>query len=92
MTDSFGLGGLSEEGLEALNKNIRNMRSTGARKDSTVQNFMDTFNHMWDRSRPKIVNMERKINRRSPKLVVATEIEALVESMFVEEESYDDDM
>ena len=92
MTDSFGLGGLSEEGLEALNKNIRNMRSTGARKDSTVHNFMDTFNHMWDRSRPKIVNMERKINRRSPKLGVATEIEALVESMFVEEESCDDDM
>ena len=90
MTDSFGLGGLSEEGLEALNKNIRNMRSTGARKDSTVHNFMDTFNHMWDRSRPKIVDMERKIKRRSPKLVVATEIEALVESMFVEEESYDD--
>ena len=53
---------------------------------------MDTFNHMWDRSRPKIVDMERKINRRSPKLVVATEIEALVESIFVEEESYDDDM
>ena len=63
MTDSFGLGGLSEEGLEALNKNIRNMRSTGARKDSTVHNFMDTFNHMWDRSRPKIVDMERKIMR-----------------------------
>ena len=78
MTDSFGLGGLSEEGLEALNKNIRNMRSTGARKDSTVHNFMDTFNHMWDRSRPKIVDMERKIKRRSPKLVVTTEIEALV--------------
>ena len=92
MTDSFGLGGLSEEGLEALNKNIRNMRSTGARKDSTVHNFMDTFNHMWDRSRPKIVDMERKIKQRSPKLVVATEIEALVESMFVEEESYDDEM
>ena len=90
MTDSFGLGGLSEEGLEALNKNIRNMRSTGARKDSTVHNFMNTFNHMWDRSRPKMVDMERKIKWRSPKLVVATEIEALVESMFVEEESYDD--
>ena len=89
MIDIFGLSGLSEEGLEALNENIRNM-STGARKDSTVHNFMYTFNNMWDRSRPKIVDMKRKINWRSPKFVVATEIEALVESMFVEEESYDD--
>ena len=68
------------------------MRSTDAKKDSTVHNFMDTFNHMWDRSRPKIIDMERKIKRRSHKLVIATEIEALVESMFVEEESYDDEM
>ena len=71
---------------------MRNMRSTGAKKDSTVHNFIDTLNHMWDRSRPKRVDMERKIMRRSPKLVVATVIEALVESMFVEEESYDDEM
>ena len=39
MTDSFGLGGLSEEGLEALNKNIRNIRSTDARKDNTVRSL-----------------------------------------------------
>ena len=39
-----------------------------------------------DRSRPTIVEMERKIQRRPVKLVVATQIETLVESMFEEEE------
>ena len=42
LNNSFGLGDQSEEGLEALNKNIRHMRSKGARKDSTVYNFTDT--------------------------------------------------
>ena len=41
LNDEYGLGGESEEGLEALNKNIRRMRSTGARKDSTLNNFTD---------------------------------------------------
>ena len=39
-----------------------------------------------DRSRPTIVEMERKIQRRPVKLVVVTQIETLVESMFEEEE------
>ena len=33
LNDSHGLGGQSEEGLEALNKHIRSIRSKGARKD-----------------------------------------------------------
>ena len=74
------------EGFEELNKNIQNMRGRGATKDNTMHNFTDTFNHMWDISRPVIVEMERKIKRRSPKLVAATEIDALVESLFLEEE------
>ena len=48
----YGLGDQSEEGLEALNKHIRSIRSTGARKDSTIHNITDTYNHLWDRSRP----------------------------------------
>ena len=83
--DGYGLGGLSEEGLEALNKQIRQMRSTGARKDCTLNNFTDTFNHLWDRSRPTIIEMEREIRRRTPRLMIQTEIEALVESLFVED-------
>ena len=86
LNDSHGLGNLSEEGLEALNKYIRSRRETGARKDSTMHNFMDTFNHLWDCSRPTIVEIARKIQRRTPKLMVMTEIEALVESLFLEDE------
>ena len=86
LNDSHGLGGQSEEGLEALNKHIRSIRSKGARKDSTINNFTDVYNHLWDRSRPTIVEMERKIQRRPGKLMIAMQIESLVESMFEEEE------
>ena len=84
--NSPGLGSQSEEGLEALNKFILRMRSSGVRKDSTLNNFTDTYNHLWDRSRPIIVEMERVIKRRPAKLKVSTEIESMVESMFAEEE------
>ena len=87
LNDEYGLGGESEEGLEALNKNIRRMRSTGARKDSTLHNFTDVHHHLWDRSRPIIVEMDRRIKRRPARLVVCTEIECMVESMFTEEAS-----
>ena len=85
LNNGFGLGNKSEEGLEALNKYIRSRRETGARKDCTLNNFMDTYNHLWDRSRPTIVELSRNISRRSPKMMVMTEIEALVESLFLEE-------
>ena len=62
------------------------MRATGARKDSTLNNFTDTFNHLWDRSRPTIVEMARNIRRRKPRLLAMTEIEALLESLFLEDE------
>ena len=39
MNGGFGLGDVSEEGLEALNKLIREMRTHGARKDSTKHNM-----------------------------------------------------
>ena len=74
-----------EEGLEALNKQIRRMRQTGSRKDSTENNFLNIFNHFWDRSRPTIFEMERKIKKRKDKLTISTEIEALVDSLFLEE-------
>ena len=77
---------LSEEGLESLNKFIREMRNHGARKESTEANFKDVYNHLWDRSRPTIVEMERVIKRKKTKVLVATEIEALVESLFLEDD------
>ena len=76
---------MSEEGLEALNKQIRDRRLHGARKDSTENNFKDTFNHLWDRSRPKIVEMEREIKRKNPQVMISTEIEAMVDSLFLED-------
>ena len=85
LNDCYGLGGLSEEGLEALNKHIRSIRSKGARKTSTENNFTDVWNHLWDRSRPTIVDMERKIQKRQGKIIIATEIESMVESLFEEE-------
>ena len=85
MNGGYGLGDKSEEGLEALNKYIRSIRQSGARKDSTLNNFADTFNHLWDRSRPTIVELAREVKRRTPKLLIMTEIEAQVESLFLEE-------
>ena len=69
MNNSFGLGDVSEEGLESLNKYIRQLREHGARKVSTEDNFRDCFNHLWDRSRPTIVEMERTIKRKEPKVI-----------------------
>ena len=85
LNNGFGLGDLSEEGLEALNKMIRSRREHGARKDSTENNFRDCYNHLWDRSRPTIVAMEREIKQKKAKILIATEIEALVDTLFLEE-------
>ena len=86
MNDGFGLGDLSEEGLEALNKWIRRLRVGGARTSSTLFYFTDTFNHLWDRSRPTIVEMERQVKKKKSKVIIATEIETLVLSLFLEDE------
>jgi hypothetical protein len=87
MNQYFGLGNESEEGLEALNKMIRYYRARGSRTISTEANFTDTFNHLWRLTSPLIAEMEREKRRRTPKLKVMQEIEALVESLFSEEES-----
>ena len=69
LNNGYGLGDGSEEGLEALNKYIRSMREHGARKVNTESNFEDVFNHLWDRSRPSIVEMERVIRRQKAKVL-----------------------
>ena len=63
---------MSEEGLEALNKHIRERRCHGSRKNSTEVNFEDTLNHLWDKSRQTIAELEQIIMKRKPKLVVFT--------------------
>ena len=84
MNDLRGLGSQSEEGLEALNKSIRFLKSHGARKTSISDNMKDTLLHMWRNSSPLLVNMDREKKRRSTKIVVQGEIESLIESIFVE--------
>ena len=64
---------------------LNQVRARGARKDSTSHNFQDSFCHLWDRSRPVIVSMERCIKRHKPKVTISTEIEAAVQSLFLEE-------
>ena len=89
LNNKFGLGNISEEGLESLNKYIRDFRRSGARKDNTFNNFVDTFHHMWDRSRPTICALERNIKKRKDKVMISTEIEALVDSLFEEDDIED---
>ena len=84
---SYGLGNVSEEGLESINKFIRHLRTRGARKTSTVHNFTDVFGHLWDRSRPILTAIERKISKKKPQVIVATQIEAVVEGLFLQEEA-----
>ena len=86
LNGGYGLGDMSEEGSEALNRYVRKADDSGSRADSTFHRFTDIFNHLWDRSRPKIVEMERKIIRRKEKVVICTEIETLVLSLFLEDE------
>ena len=64
---------------------IQSIRQGASRKDLTQNYLTDTFHHLWDRSRPTIVEMERKIMRQKAKVLIMTEIEALVDSLFLEE-------
>ena len=58
--DQFGLGNQSEEGLESQNKYIRFLREHASRKTSTSDNFKDTFIHLWNRSSPLLVSLDRE--------------------------------
>ena len=50
----YGLGTLSEEGLESSNKMIRRFRDLGARKIGLRENLIDVFSHLWAQSDGKI--------------------------------------
>jgi hypothetical protein len=89
MNGNFGLGNESEEGLDAFNKLIRYYHAQGSRTTSTEANFTVTYNHLWRMSSPLIAQMERDKRKRKPKLKILTEIEALVEQFFTEEESFE---
>ena len=77
LNDRFGLGDESAEGLEALNNQIRRMREHGSSKDSSKKkigtlSITSGPEVLWYRSRPTIVEMERKINKK-PKIIISAE-------------------
>ena len=84
-----GLGAGSEEGLEDLKKFVSHLHLHGARKTSTSDNFKDTCNHLWRKSRPLLGELNRVKNKRRKKNATHSKIETQVESMFFEEEYND---
>ena len=51
-----------------------------------AEGFWGAFGPLWrDRSQPQTIEMKRKIKKRKPKLVIETEIEAAVGSLFEED-------
>lgn len=53
--DGYSLGSLSEEGLEANNKDIRNYLLTHCRKTSPIHKLNDVMNRLLERSHPLIL-------------------------------------
>ena len=82
--EGYGLGTKSEEGLEGLNKNIRFLRVHGARKTSIADNFQDVFHHIWRRSSPLVVELDReKKSRKKTKSGAMSRIDSVVTAMFL---------
>ena len=79
-----GLGSQSEEGAEGQNKYIRHLREHGARKTSVEDNFEDVFNRLWRRSSPLVIELNREKRVQTSKVLVRSEIDSLVESLFLE--------
>ena len=52
LNDGFGLGMLSEEGLEGCNKILRRARMNLSRKCSQYKNLADCLKRLWRRSDP----------------------------------------
>ena len=52
--EDFGLGSLSEEGLESSNKMVRRFRELGARKTGLRHSLIDIYSHWWVQSDGKI--------------------------------------
>ena len=66
LNDGYGLGNLSEEGLEANNKDIRNYLKLLSCKTSHLEHFTDVMSRLLERSDPCVLN--RIIYSHPPKL------------------------
>ena len=52
LNNGFGLGELTEEGLEAQHKLIRHFKNILTQKTSLDESIMDVFNYLWARNDP----------------------------------------
>ena len=84
-----GLGSESEEGAEAIDKLIRYLREHGSRKVSSEANFHDTFVHLWKRSLPAIVALNRDKAHKLLKSHLQSAIDSVVQSCFLS--AFDED-
>ena len=50
INSDYGLGNLSEEGLESCNKMVRRFQDLGARKMSLKESLTDVYTHWWVQS------------------------------------------
>ena len=60
LNSGFGLKAWSEEGLEANNKRMRQIRTNLSRKDNQVNNLSDIYNRLWFGSDPLVVEERLK--------------------------------
>jgi hypothetical protein len=61
MNGMYGMGDLSEEGLETLHKLVRRFCKMLARKTNLLDNLTDVFAHLWIRSDPVIRSKKKTL-------------------------------
>ena len=61
LNGGFGLGALSEEGLEANNKDIRNFIEFLSRKCDPTECLFDVLSRCLERSDPELLDLAREI-------------------------------
>ena len=91
LNDGYGLGSLSEEGLEAANKHIRRFLETHSRKTSPEEQMVDVMNRLLERSHPNVTDTKiklkklKKIRSLDPKEDrPLSEYDSMVEEMFLD--------
>ena len=63
MNDCFGIGSLSEEGLETCNKRLRRVCEFHARKVSLTANLTDCLTRMWISSDTVVNSIKEKAGK-----------------------------
>ena len=69
LNNGYGLGLLSEEGLEATNKHIRRYLELLSRKTCPIQQLTDVMHRLLERSNPMIIHRKEMMNKKCKELV-----------------------